>query len=255
MRQQIFFGNDQWCSGKPRIDPPVGLRCFECDEQIGKDDSGLTVVYVSMSDPELVHAARTGEVMTEAMMTAAMHRECFLKGLFGSVGHQTKRCACYGGDFEDPPGLTKRQAASAACSVGFAMSRALGQAQRDDQVDRKCGELAPVVERVSRFIAGEHRPTPAVHVSPHEDSCPCCGTPVETAVRRGGPHVPEPGDWSVCLMCASVLRYAATADGLRLRATTLAERSGPDVPEGLDRMVQFAVAKGPEVRAARKATS
>jgi hypothetical protein len=32
----------------------------------------------------------------------------------GSVGHQTCRCACFGGTEEDPPGMTKRMAALSA---------------------------------------------------------------------------------------------------------------------------------------------
>lgn len=43
-----------------------------------------------------------------------MHRECFLREVGGSVGHQQKRCSCYGGTEDDPPGMTKREAAEAA---------------------------------------------------------------------------------------------------------------------------------------------
>jgi hypothetical protein len=42
------------------------------------------------------------------------HYECGLRGALGSVGHQRKRCSCYGGDEEDPPNMTRRQAAVAA---------------------------------------------------------------------------------------------------------------------------------------------
>lgn len=43
-----------------------------------------------------------------------LHYECGLRSACGSVGHQARRCSCYGGDDEDPPGLTRRQAARAA---------------------------------------------------------------------------------------------------------------------------------------------
>jgi hypothetical protein len=42
------------------------------------------------------------------------HYECSLRSVIGSVGHQQKLCSCYGGDQEDPPGMTRREAAKAA---------------------------------------------------------------------------------------------------------------------------------------------
>lgn len=42
------------------------------------------------------------------------HYECGLRAAIGSVGHQQHRCFCYGGTEEDPPGMTRRQAATAA---------------------------------------------------------------------------------------------------------------------------------------------
>jgi hypothetical protein len=49
-----------------------------------------------------------------------MHYECSLRSVIGSVGHQQRRCSCYGGDQEDPPGLTRREAAKAAAKCWFA---------------------------------------------------------------------------------------------------------------------------------------
>jgi len=43
-----------------------------------------------------------------------VHSECLMRSIIGSLGHQLGRCSCYGGTEEDPPGLTKRQAARAA---------------------------------------------------------------------------------------------------------------------------------------------
>ncbi len=46
-----------------------------------------------------------------------IHAECFLRMIVGSVGHQLRRCLCYGGHDEDPPGLTRRQGAMAAARL------------------------------------------------------------------------------------------------------------------------------------------
>ncbi len=40
-----------------------------------------------------------------------MHADCALRSAAGSVGHQRGRCSCYGGDEEDPPGVSRRVAA------------------------------------------------------------------------------------------------------------------------------------------------
>lgn len=45
------------------------------------------------------------------------HRECLLRAVVGSVGHQLGRCPCYGGDEDDPPGMTAREAARAAAEL------------------------------------------------------------------------------------------------------------------------------------------
>lgn len=47
---------------------------------------------------------------------AAMHTECAYRAVAGSVAHLEKRCSCYvpGSEEGDPPGMTKREAASAA---------------------------------------------------------------------------------------------------------------------------------------------
>ena len=42
------------------------------------------------------------------------HVDCFLRTIFGSVGHLQKKCSCYGGDMEDPPEMTLREAATAS---------------------------------------------------------------------------------------------------------------------------------------------
>lgn len=50
----------------------------------------------------------------DAREPGPMHYECQLRSILGSVGHQLKQCSCYGGTREDPPNMTRRQAAVAA---------------------------------------------------------------------------------------------------------------------------------------------
>lgn len=77
---------------------PVGTKCLLCEEVFIDGDKGFLVPY---SGPD-----GDSEV--------GQHRECFFRSIFGSVGHQKKKCSCFGGTEEDPPGMSKRQAAIAA---------------------------------------------------------------------------------------------------------------------------------------------
>lgn len=43
-----------------------------------------------------------------------VHWECAARAVLGSVGHQKGECSCHGGTAEDPPGMTRREAAQAA---------------------------------------------------------------------------------------------------------------------------------------------
>lgn len=52
-----------------------------------------------------------------ADVSEPMHRECAIRSVVGSVGHQIGECSCYGGSREDPPGLSKREAAQAASAL------------------------------------------------------------------------------------------------------------------------------------------
>lgn len=48
------------------------------------------------------------------------HRNCHMRSIIGSVGHQMRMCTCYvkqGEAIDDPPGMTKRQAADAAVAL------------------------------------------------------------------------------------------------------------------------------------------
>jgi len=48
-----------------------------------------------------------------------MHRVCGLRGVIGSVAHLQRRCSCYvkGSTEDDPPEMTRRQAAEAAVTL------------------------------------------------------------------------------------------------------------------------------------------
>lgn len=77
-----------------QVDAPVGKPCLHCQEPIAEGDTG-TINFA-------------GQIM---------HYECDLRGVIGSVGHLMGKCSCYGGTEEDPPGMTARQAAQAACAL------------------------------------------------------------------------------------------------------------------------------------------
>ncbi len=83
------------------VPTPVGEKCIQCQEPIADSDSGLLMPFLSEAGPREV----------------AEHRECFLRGVVGSVGHQLGRCSCFGGTEDDPPGMTKRAAARAAVAL------------------------------------------------------------------------------------------------------------------------------------------
>lgn len=77
------------------IKTPVGLTCQWCDETIGSDDWGVCQLVLG-TDPYF----------------APVHRECMIRRIVGSANHQLKLCSCFGGEAnEDPPELTRRQAA------------------------------------------------------------------------------------------------------------------------------------------------
>lgn len=50
------------------------------------------------------------------------HWECAARSVIGSVGHQKRECPCYGGTNEDPPGVTRREAAVAALNYFHKMN-------------------------------------------------------------------------------------------------------------------------------------
>lgn len=85
------------CAELPHVPTPVGEVCFHCDEAVAQGDDG--------------------EVMPAGDAGRPIHRECLLRMVAGSVGHQLGTCRCYGGAEDDPPGMTRREAARAAAEL------------------------------------------------------------------------------------------------------------------------------------------
>jgi hypothetical protein len=70
-----------------------------------------------------------GEPITEderniGLNPTVMHRECQFRAVVGSVGHLLRRCSCSqpGVGLDDPPKLTKREAARASYDLFFQIS-------------------------------------------------------------------------------------------------------------------------------------
>jgi hypothetical protein len=56
---------------------------------------------------------------------SALHRECHIRLVVGSVAHLTGRCSCFvpGSYEDDPPGMTLREAAWAAVQLYYKRNR------------------------------------------------------------------------------------------------------------------------------------
>lgn len=96
-----YFG-EPWPSGVcdfgEQVPTPIGRRCAWCDEAVVDGDRG-TFVWARGEDETV---------------RRPMHRECSLRTVMGSIGHLTGTCSCFktGEEvFEDPPGLSRREAA------------------------------------------------------------------------------------------------------------------------------------------------
>lgn len=102
----LYFGKLWWWPDeRPTIIQPPPMQCFRCHEPIAPEDSGLVM----------------GLVLEGGCASIAYHRECHLRMIVGSLGHQMKRCSCYGGTEEDPPNMTRREAAKAAADWAAGM--------------------------------------------------------------------------------------------------------------------------------------
>lgn len=87
-----------------RAPAPIGERCVWCDEPILEGEYGFLVPHV-----ESAGSARE----------RPHHNECLARQMLGSVAHQLGLCTCVNPEskHEDPPGITRRQAAKAALSL------------------------------------------------------------------------------------------------------------------------------------------
>jgi len=105
-----WFG-ESWgapvCEGE-HVETPVGVLCAHCDEPLEAGDQGIMMDGLFDFDVEDM----LGKL--PRLESHPWHIDCFVRSVVGSVGHQNKRCSCFGGTEEDPPNLTKREAATAA---------------------------------------------------------------------------------------------------------------------------------------------
>ena len=90
-------GRKDW---ERQVPTPLGAQCILCEELIDEGDRG--------------------QINLVGQIT---HYECQMRVVVGSVGHQMGKCSCYGGTDEDPPGMTRRQAAIAACKLFYRNQR------------------------------------------------------------------------------------------------------------------------------------
>lgn len=114
-----WFG-ESWgapmCEEANHIPTPVGAFCISCDEPIAVDDHGVVTPQYGL-DAQAAEHDPLDRLSAGGHRYIAFHLECHLRGVLGSVGHIEGWCSCVGGDFEDPPGLTKREAACAAVAA------------------------------------------------------------------------------------------------------------------------------------------
>ena len=105
------FGPKPWLpDAEGALPVPVGEKCGRCGEPIADIDCGLFKPHI-----EQVAEGTDAKVFVGKMLP--WHRECHLRSILGSVGHLMLRCSCFGGTEEDPPTLSKRQAAIEACKL------------------------------------------------------------------------------------------------------------------------------------------
>jgi len=96
------------CPPDTHVDTPVGQLCGWCDEAIGDNDSGVVLPVAFAVVPHNV----------------CYHRNCWLRQVIGSVGHQDGRCSCRDGHGDgDPSNMTRRQAADAAVEMFYGKHR------------------------------------------------------------------------------------------------------------------------------------
>ncbi len=104
-----WFG-ESWgapvCDPDTHVDTPVGAECGWCEESVADDDSGVSLPYA-----------------TKPMQVINYHLNCWLRQIFGSLGHQAGECVCHKdvrhSEPGDPPEMTLREAADAAVEAFY----------------------------------------------------------------------------------------------------------------------------------------
>ena len=92
-----YFGPERFKKPDEELVPvPIGETCHHCGEGFLEGDMG-----------EIDLGGN------------AFHHECTIRLVAGSLGHQRKKCSCYGGTEEDPEGLSKREAAKEAAAYFY----------------------------------------------------------------------------------------------------------------------------------------
>lgn len=78
--------------------------CEYCDEAI--DDEEDRYIPLPIDAAVALFPEGIGK-----LLTADLHRTCFIRTIVGSVAHQKRTCCCYvrGSVEDDPPGMTPRQ--------------------------------------------------------------------------------------------------------------------------------------------------
>ena len=91
-----------------RYEMPLREPCLRCEEPIVEGDSGVMV---------LVGKGQLGPLV--AVRPEPMHWACWMRGIIGSLSHIEKQCGCFvsGSDHNDPPNVTRREAAELALAA------------------------------------------------------------------------------------------------------------------------------------------
>lgn len=127
-----YFGDPLFTRGCLTVPTPVALPCNRCREQIRKGDRGVVTQTVQVLARQLPQTLAGGEATIavpadQGLLSVALHVECMHREVNGSVGHQLKACPCFGGRFDDPPGLTMREAAQAAFRLAAELAYSNGK--------------------------------------------------------------------------------------------------------------------------------
>lgn len=106
--------------GTPGFDARLG------EPTVGGEAAGVTRNY----GPGWRSCEWCDEALAPEEIEEGCHRECHVRQIVGSIGHQLGFCSCAGGTFEDPPELSKRDAARAAAKLVYWRSLCFAELRR-----------------------------------------------------------------------------------------------------------------------------